>query len=610
MSDNFPLTPGAGRNAATDQVTHSGDSADVQLIRPVLVTGSEGSKTVVDLTGDNTNGLDVDVTRLPALVAGTANIGDVDVLTVPAPLSTTGGGTQATALRVTVASDSTGVLAVTDNSGSLTVDAPTATPLAVRFSDGTNNQSVSAFPAGFLRVTDEPRQLFYDPFDAALDTTNRWNAATAAGGGVAAAISAGTLTIGSGTTANGYSHLSSQPTFVPTIPAWLGASFAISIESAVGNNALRFWGMGTVPGAPTTAAPLTDAYGFELTTAGVLKAVIYAAGVRTEVADLASVQPSDAANHRYIVYYRTDRVYWYIDSLATPAATSNFQSPTVQTLPVRFLSVAHSSGPAASRVITCTGLAVWDTGKNNTQLSDGTYPWRKVSISSAGRMSVDASGVAVPVTDNSSSLTVDAPVATPVFVRLSDGAAAISTLPVSLATVPSHAVVDAGDVAHDGLDSGNPVKVGFKAANALPTAVSNADRSNGVSDLFGRQLTAHIDPAMFVSKSFNATSTQAGTDVWTPAAGKRIAVTSVVIGTYGTTAGRVILWFGDNADTTYTAGTDQLLLAFSTAPSATSKPGLVFTPNTPVFCTTADRELHITTDAAVSIDIAVHGYEY
>lgn len=84
MADNFPLTPGSGRNAATDEVTFSGDTADVQLVRPVLVSGSEGAKTVVDLPGDNANGLDVDVTRLPALAAGTANIGDVDVLTVPA----------------------------------------------------------------------------------------------------------------------------------------------------------------------------------------------------------------------------------------------------------------------------------------------------------------------------------------------------------------------------------------------------------------------------------------------------------------------------------------------------------------------------------------------
>jgi hypothetical protein len=49
MADNFPLTPGSGRNAATDQVTYSGDTADVQLIKPVHVTGAEGSKTTVDL---------------------------------------------------------------------------------------------------------------------------------------------------------------------------------------------------------------------------------------------------------------------------------------------------------------------------------------------------------------------------------------------------------------------------------------------------------------------------------------------------------------------------------------------------------------------------------
>lgn len=57
------------------------------------------------------------------LAAGTNNIGDVDVLSVPAPLSTTGGGTEATALRVTLANDSTGVVSVDDNGGALTVDA-------------------------------------------------------------------------------------------------------------------------------------------------------------------------------------------------------------------------------------------------------------------------------------------------------------------------------------------------------------------------------------------------------------------------------------------------------------------------------------------------------
>jgi hypothetical protein len=168
----------------------------------------------------------------------------------------------------------------------------------------------------------------------------------------------------------------------------------------------------------------------------------------------------------------------------------------------------------------------------------------------------------------------------------------------------------AGDVAHDAADSGNPIKVGFKAASALPTAVADADRANGVSDLWGRQLTSHIDPAMQVHKYVNVTTTQTGSDVWDPAAGKKIAITSIVIGSYGTTAGRVILWFGDNADTSFTAGTDQVVLAASFAPGSSSKPGLVYTPTVPIFCTTADRELHLTTDAGISLDITVEGYEW
>jgi hypothetical protein len=195
------------------------------------------------------------------------------------------------------------------------------------------------------------------------------------------------------------------------------------------------------------------------------------------------------------------------------------------------------------------------------------------------------------------------------FNKITDG-----TLTIGAVDETGASAVDAlaigGGTPHDSVDSGNPVKIGYKASNALPTAVANADRVNGISDLWGRQMVTHIDPAQQVFKSFNATTTQTGTDVWSPTSGKKIAITSIVIGTYGTTAGRIILWFGDNADTTYTAGTDQLVLAFSTAPSTTSKPGLVFTPAYPIFCTTADRELHITTDAAVSIDIAVYGYEW
>jgi len=212
-----------------------------------------------------------------------------------------------------------------------------------------NNDSIGQsqfnFPAGFVRVTDEPHQVFYDPFDAALDTANTWTAPTVGNAAVLAAVSAGTMSMGTGTTASGWSKLLSAGSFKPVVPAWLGFSFAINLPdgAAPTANAYRFWGAGTIPGVPTTAAPLTDAVGFELTTAGKLQAVSYAAGVRTLIADLSSTgtntQPLDALNHRYIVYVRTDRTFFYIDSLATPVATSNFQGPGVQTLPVTFLAV-------------------------------------------------------------------------------------------------------------------------------------------------------------------------------------------------------------------------------------------------------------------------------
>jgi len=76
MADNVAITAGSGTTIATDDVS----SVHYQKVK--LVDGADGSAALIG--GDATNGLDVDVTRLPALVAGSANIGDVDVLTVPA----------------------------------------------------------------------------------------------------------------------------------------------------------------------------------------------------------------------------------------------------------------------------------------------------------------------------------------------------------------------------------------------------------------------------------------------------------------------------------------------------------------------------------------------
>ena len=66
-----------GTVIATDD---AGAGGHVQIVK--LAISTDGSVTLIP--GDAANGLDVDVTRLPALPAGTNNIGDVDVLTLPA----------------------------------------------------------------------------------------------------------------------------------------------------------------------------------------------------------------------------------------------------------------------------------------------------------------------------------------------------------------------------------------------------------------------------------------------------------------------------------------------------------------------------------------------
>ena len=164
------------------------------------------------------------------------------------------------------------------------------------------------------------------------------------------------------------------------------------------------------------------------------------------------------------------------------------------------------------------------------------------------------------------------------------------------------------DVGHGEIDGGAPVKTGAQAVNALPTAVATGRRANSISDLWGRQLISHIDPNMQGWKTLNATTAQTGVNIWTPGSGKKLAITSIIISTYGTTASKVTLWFAATGTTVYSG--HQVAFVGSFAPSSTVYPGAVHNPMVPIFCTTADYCLKITTPAALSIDVTVYGYEW
>lgn len=171
--------------------------------------------------------------------------------------------------------------------------------------------------------------------------------------------------------------------------------------------------------------------------------------------------------------------------------------------------------------------------------------------------------------------------------------------------------VAVGNVPAAATDAGNPVKIGGVVGQAFPTELITGKRANQLVDRFGRSLTSHIDPAMQIWKPARYTTTQTGAVVWAPTTGKRIAVTHVIMGSGATTPGRLILWFGANGDTVYSAGTDQLIADITFTPSASATPaGAPPMDTTPIFCQTADFELHATTDAALTIGFVVYGYHW
>lgn len=273
------------------------------------------------------------------------------------------------------------------------VDVSAAAPMPSNVTDGTSVAGVTPF--GAIRVTDEPTTIFYDPFDSALETANYWTTPTVGNSAVIATVTTGNVSLGTGTTASGWSKLFSQASFKLQIPGWTGYSFALAIPdlAAPTANAYRFWGSGTPQAVPTTANPLSNAVGFELATDGKMYAVVYAGGTRTVVQDLSaatgnSKQPTNASMHRYIVQIRTDKSYWYIDgvSASTLVATADFVAPQVQTLPIVFLAVGGSTPPASNAQIQCAGAAVWDTSKSNVAISDPIFDWRSARVTAAGEL--------------------------------------------------------------------------------------------------------------------------------------------------------------------------------------------------------------------------------
>lgn len=125
-----------------------------------------------------------------------------------------------------------------------------------------------------------------------------------------------------------------------------------------------------------------------------------------------------------------------------------------------------------------------------------------------------------------------------------DGSAV--TQPVSMATNQP-----VGTVAHDGVDSGNPVKVGAKAITALSgtTLVASADRTDAQSDLDGSLIVRN---GYCLGDVVNGKNTSTGTTVVSvisaPGASTYLYITDIILANTGSTTSLVTIQY-DTAGT-------------------------------------------------------------
>lgn len=97
-----------------------------------------------------------------------------------------------------------------------------------------------------------------------------------------------------------------------------------------------------------------------------------------------------------------------------------------------------------------------------------------------------------------------------------------------------------GQLAHDAVDAGNPLKIGAKAQSAEITAVANGDLANLITDLVGKLIVLpYANPENFVSGVITTamTVTTSTSLIAAPAAGLRNYITQITVSNAHATVG-------------------------------------------------------------------------
>jgi len=174
----------------------------------------------------------------------------------------------------------------------------------------------------------------------------------------------------------------------------------------------------------------------------------------------------------------------------------------------------------------------WTSGTANVVINAGTLPFTPVvsaaipnalptGTNSIGQVTANAGTGPFPVSDNAGSLTVDAPVGTPLFARLSDGAAALAGQKTMANSLPVVIASDQSALTPPTLTKGTQGATGHSTQD-----LKDAGRVNIMWTLNAFVTTAVAETLMTITESRDGAATTTFTSK-VVTNGKRIRITSI-----------------------------------------------------------------------------------
>lgn len=278
----------------------------------------------------------------------------------------------------------------------------------------------------------------------------------------------------------------------------------------------------------------------------------------------------------------------------TPGTGATFATDDIGGIQYPRVKISQGADGAATDVSSAAPLNV--TLANSSAIPAGTNNIGDVDVLTVGGQT-PAFGAGA-----TSAATQRVVIANDQLASLGQAAMAASTPVVIASNQSAVATTPAGNVAHDAVDSGNPVKVGGRARSSEITAVASGDRSDFITDLVGKQIVLpYANPENFVSGAITTamTGTTSTSLIAAPGAGLRNYITQITVSNAHATVGTdVAIQDGSGGTTLYTI------------PAAANYGGAVINFPTPLRQTTANTALfcaNVTTGA--STKVSASGYK-